>query len=377
MYDESAPASVLRRAWPAGQTRTTLILLDWRNGITIMVMYGWNNLKKIIAISPTMVEWPVLDCRALVERQRKTFRMEARFTCPAHRICISPSTFEYLDEQDNMLWTSEADLRLWACIKAKGVKRESRMARDNSEDAVTWNVFRYLEANGLIGKFINSLAAKQISQNPRVVYWSFCQASQKPLPALIAAASTFGEDAHRRSEPDVILDDDNVLIFVESKVLAGNRTKASNPENPKLYQTGGNSWFRTIFHRNATFTKIAVEERLYELMRFWLLGSWIAAQAGKKFLLVNVVRDGAKSERTIEARFNAITQNDPERAFVRCTWERIYSEFVEPQAGSPNADRVGQYMRQKTLGYSSVSKGMQGKLRQAFNPAGSANGDQQ
>lgn len=330
-------------------------------------MYGWNDLKKTIGITAATVECPVLDCGKSVERQRKTFLKEARFICPVHRICISPSTFEYPDERDNMLWTSEADMRLWNCIKAKGVKRESRVARDNSEDALTWNVFRYLEASGLIGGFIDSLARESLSRNARVVYWSFCQMSRRPFPSLVEAASTFGEHVDRRSEPDVILDDDNVLVFIECKLSAGNSTKPSDPDNPKLYLSGGDSWFATIFHPDATFTKIAVEKRLYELMRLWLLGSWIAAQAGKRFLLVNVVREGARIETDIEVRFNAHTQPNAQRAFVRCTWERIYSEFVLPRAGRPDADRVAQYLKEKTLGYSAASRGTQGKLRRALN----------
>lgn len=329
-------------------------------------MYGWNDLKKAIAVTASTVECPVLGCGETVERQRKTFLKEARFTCPVHRICISPSTFEYPEERDNMLWTADDDMRLWNCIRAKGVKRESRMARDNSEDALTWNVFRYLESSRLIGGFIDSLAGERLSQNPLVVFWSYCQTSRKPFPSLVLAASTFGEHVDRRSEPDVILEDDNVLVFIECKLSAGNRTKPSDPENPKFYLSGGGSWFGTIFHPDATFTKIAVEERLYELMRLWLLGSWIAAQTGKRFLLVNVVREGARIERDIEARFIALTQPNPQRAFVRCTWERIYSEFVLPSLGGPDADRVAQYLKEKTLGYSSVSKGTQGKLRQAF-----------
>ena len=332
-----------------------------------MVMYGWNNLKKTIAISATTVECPVLSCGQIVERQRKNFLKEARFTCPAHHICISPSTFEYPLEQDNLLWTSETDLRLWTSIKAKGVKRESRIAREKSEDAVTWNIFRYMEINGLIDGFINSLASERISINPRVVYWSFCQQSKTPHTALETAALKFGEKKHRRSEPDVILEDDNVLVFVESKLGAGNRTTPSNPRDPKFYETGANSWFKRIFRPDATFTKIAVDEHLYELMRLWLLGSWIAAQAGKRFLLVNVVRDGARQEQNIEARFKAVTQSDPQREFVRCTWERIYSEFVEPTPASHDAASLGQYMREKTLGYSSKKNGTQGKLHRAFN----------
>lgn len=331
-----------------------------------MAPLGWNDLKKRITITPATVQCPVLCCGEFVERQRTKFLTETRSICPVHRICISPSTFEYANERDNMLWTSEHDIHLWNCIKAKGVKRESRMARDNSEDALTWNVFRYLETHGLIGEFIDKMASEALSQNSRVIYWSYCQASRKPLTSLVSAAGTFGERISRRSEPDLILEDDNVLVFVECKLGAGNRTKPSDPDDPKLYAIGGNSWFTKIFHPDASFTKIAVEDRLYELMRLWILGSWMASQEGKRFILVNVVREGAASEADIEARFIAHTQNDIQRTFVRCTWERIYSDFVAPRVGDRKADRVAKYMKEKTLGYSSVSNGTQGKLRPAF-----------
>lgn len=43
-------------------------------------MYGWNDLKKAIAVTASTVECPVLGCGETVERQRKTFLKEARFT---------------------------------------------------------------------------------------------------------------------------------------------------------------------------------------------------------------------------------------------------------------------------------------------------------
>lgn len=330
-------------------------------------MYGWNTLKKTIDITPTKVECPVLGCQERVERQRKRFLKESRFICQKHGICISPSTFEYPNEQCNMLWATEEDLRLWNCIKAKGVKRESRTARDNSEDALTWNVFRYLELSHTIGDFIDFVASERISHNPRVVYWSFCQATQRPFQPLLDAASAFGENIARRSEPDVIIDDEKVLMFVESKLSAGNRTKPRDPQNPKRYVTGGESWFSKAFSAEATFAEIAVEQRLYELMRLWLLGSWIAARDGRKFLLVNVVREGARSEATIEARFNAFVQNVPERRFVRLTWEGIVSEVIQSSERTPDSERLDAYMREKCMGYSSIRKGTQGKLRRAFS----------
>jgi hypothetical protein len=85
------------------------------------------------------------DCSEKVERQSGFFTREERFKCPKHNIYISPSTFEYQSELDNLLWKDKADLDLLKRIKS--VKRECRIARDNSEDAVTWNVFRFLEKN--------------------------------------------------------------------------------------------------------------------------------------------------------------------------------------------------------------------------------------
>src|SRR5262249_36970086 len=151
------------------------------------------------------------------------FRTEAQFQCPTHRIFISPRTFEYEHERENMLWSGEEDLGLWDCIKAPGVKRESRMARDNSEDAVTWNVFRYLETHGLVGEFLKVVAKAPVTTIPRLVYWSFCQSRRKPWQPLLEAATTFGERSDGRSEPDLIVEDDDMLAFVENKVLSGNR----------------------------------------------------------------------------------------------------------------------------------------------------------
>jgi len=330
-------------------------------------MFGWNSLKKHISVTATSVDCPVLGCDEAVDRQRKKFVWQDRFVCPKHGICISPSTFEYADEKDNMLWTSESDLKLWSSISAKGVKRESRLARDNSEDAVTWNVFRYLETRGQLGPLLSSLASKRLDCDPRVIYWSFCQSTQQVHTGLAEAATTFGELRHRRSEPDLILEDDGVLAFVENKFGSSNRTRPSDPNNPRLYPTGADGWFARVFRNDASFSEVAVDKRLYELMRLWLLGSWLAAQSGKRFFLVNIVREGARQEADIDRRFGAVCCAGPERAFIRCSWERIYSEFVAMRVGDPHADRLAEYMRNKTLGYAAASGGTGGRLRRAFD----------
>lgn len=49
---------------------------------------------------------------------------------------MSPSTFEYDNYEENLLWKDSSDKKLLKEII--NVKRESRMSRDNSEDAITF-----------------------------------------------------------------------------------------------------------------------------------------------------------------------------------------------------------------------------------------------
>ena len=173
----------------------------------------------------------------------------------------------------------------------------------------------------------------------------------------------FGERIDRRSEPDLIVDDCNVLAFVENKWLSGNRTKPSEPDNPKLYETGGGRWFRDVFGRTVTFKEVAVVQQMYELMRLWLLGSWIAHQAKKEFFLINVVREGM--ERDIQDRFGQFALVLPQRRFIRTTWEQIHHEFVRPEK-TDDARLLRRYFAEKTIGYRPVGRTHQNRLSRAF-----------
>ena len=116
-------------------------------------MYGYNSLKSQIHLSEDEVECPIKDCNKKVRRQRKVFRKEQEFKCPTHQIYISPSTFEYENEFQNLLWNDDSDKKYFSELKS--FKRESRIARENSEDAVSFNIFRYLQKNKLLDSFLN------------------------------------------------------------------------------------------------------------------------------------------------------------------------------------------------------------------------------
>ncbi|MHA2022224.1 MAG: hypothetical protein ACTSWQ_01020, partial [Candidatus Thorarchaeota archaeon] len=219
-----------------------------------------------------------------MERQRGYFRKENRFKCPKHDIVISPSTFEYPNELDNLLWKERSDLDLLERIRTK--KRESRIARDNSEDAVSWNVFRFLERNNLIEGFLGSITDRSLKSS-EVLYWSYSQKENTGWSLLDRAKREFGERIERGSEPDIIIKTDNALFFIEAKLTSGNVAVPSNKTYSKKYMSGGNNWFSEVF--SSDYKTVAIDEKKYELLRFWLLGTWMAKQQDLDFYLVNLV----------------------------------------------------------------------------------------
>jgi transposase-like protein len=317
-------------------------------------MLGIKELKESIKITETTIECPVKGCSEKVERQREIFKREDRFKCLKHNIYISPSTFEYEGELDNLLWKDKADLDLLK--KMKTVKRESRIARERSEDAVTWNVFRFLERNNLVETILGSIIGITLKSS-QVIYWSYSQRENSSWSELNEARKEFGEEIKRSSEPDIIIKTNNALLFIEAKLTARNETSPSDMSNSKRYETGGDNWFSKVFKSN--YKTVTIVEKKYELLRFWLLGTWIAKQQDLNFYLVNLVL--SERDKNIGTIFKRHIYENQRMKFIRITWEDIYQQI--PNSGLPgrDKDKMIEYFRNKTIGYNS-----NGKLQKAF-----------
>jgi hypothetical protein len=277
-----------------------------------------------------------------------SFKTEPDFLCETHGIFISPSTFEYADYRDNLLWRSDDDINLLDRI-AK-VKRESRMARDNSEDALTWNVVRYLERSQTLGPWLESITGSAV-WNPHTIYWSYCQPAGTTWPLLAEARNEFGEAPHRSSEPDIILESDDVLYWIEAKFLSGNETTPSSPNDSKKYLSGGDKWYERVFA--SPYGTVAVEQKFYELMRFWLLGTWSAMKLGKRFVLINLVR--ASEEKRVVADFGRHI-NPNGNQFLRTTWEDTYRFVKSSAATDEDCETFLKYIEGKSVGYNGMRK---------------------
>jgi len=322
-----------------------------------MRMLGLKELKDTIKVTETTVECPVKGCREKVARKRRSSKQEEKFKCPKHNIYISPSTFEYRNWLDNILWKKKDDLDLFKRVKK--VKRESRIAHNNSEDAVTWNVFRFLEKNKLLSGFLAELSKSDV-KNPEIIYWSYSQSEQDAWSELQKARKQFETRPKKGSEPDIIIKTDSILFFVEAKLTANNNTvfQSRNPKVQKKYETGGDGWYKRVFRSN--FETTAVSEKKYELLRFWLIGSWMAQRLQLDLFLVNLVL--SERERDIERIFRGHIKEDQHRRFVRVTWESIHAYNLNSSSLSRDKVAIARYFENKTVGYDGNRK-----LQKAFS----------
>lgn len=319
-------------------------------------MFGIQDLKQKIAITQTTVECPVKDCSREVERQRRSFKREKMFRCEEHKIYISPTTFEYDDEVDNLLWKNRDDLALFEAIMKKG-KRESRIKRDNSEDALSWNIFRYLENTNQLANLLSHIGQVNYSY-AELIYWSYSQKAKDAWPELNSARGKFGERVKRGSEPDLIAVTDKAIFFIEAKLTATNNTLPSNQNNRKKYLTGGNEWHKEVFRSD--FDTVAIQAKKYELFRFWLLGSWLAKEMDRNFYLLNIVL--SERDKDIEERFIPhITQVKGQRQFKRLSWEGIYRYIADNAPDNRDKQMMMVYFQNKTIGYRG------GDLQKAFS----------
>lgn len=315
-------------------------------------MYTKKDLKDEIVITEQKVPCPVKDCDILVDRKRKTNNENKEFVCRKHRIIITPSTFIYQDIKDILVF--QDDIKLLNEIL--GTKRESRLANENSEDAVSWNVFRYLETEGQLLKWLNEIT-KETHSMFEIMYWSYCNKKKGTYPLLEKARDEFGERANQGSEPDIIIKTDKTLFFIEAKLFSSNKTSGTGKtinnrkENNKQYETGGNSLFKNIFA--SSYVEI-INDQKYELMRFWLLGYWMARQEGLNFQLINLVLE--RNEKEIEKGFGKHINQNNTSIFSRQTWESLYHFINENGNKNQYHENIVSYFENKTAGYTSDGK---------------------
>ena len=320
-------------------------------------MLGREDLKSATEVKKNPRACPVLGCKTVVAgmtrgilgsldgQLSKGLTREKEFEqylCKEHGIYVTPTTFVYKDMWDNLLWDEAAERNLLAKVLTSK-RMKAQLHHENSEDAVTWNVFRFLERSGLLGRFLTQLRGAPVT-DPEVMYWTHSRSEGNGWSEVQAARQEFGERAQWASEPDLIIRSDETVFVVEAKLGANSKPRTKYTSKEKAERAGR-------YGKGQRYLRQSVGDIMdagyFQLMRFWLLGCWIAEQTEREFMLVNLVRSG--KEEGIEESFGRCVRGNRHRRFLRVTWEDIYEFIAEAAPASAERDRIMRYFQNRTV----------------------------
>ncbi len=160
---------------------------------------------------------------------------------PPVSLRVSP-TYVLKNQRDNFIVGRELLGQL------AGKAETWRLGNENSEDALSFNVFRSLQEAGALRDAARLFTGADVTTEPELTVWGrrLDRASTHPVPELQAALAELETWPGQKTEPDIILHVPRWgWIFVEAKLASPTSTLRATPEKLKGWGTiyGGSGIF--------------------------------------------------------------------------------------------------------------------------------------
>jgi hypothetical protein len=209
--------------------------------------------------------------------------------------------------------------------------KRNKLQSENSEDAVTWVVFRYLQKQGMLGKILSSCGrgeSRKDDREPTLLLWGAAvppsdHLGQELRERLIRVSDSLGENPGSRSEPDVVLDfGGEGLVVIEAKLRSKNDKKSTSDPHWGIY------FAETDVFADEDQVR---ESGCYELARNWRIGCEIAGPS--PFTLVNLAMPSLFAEAHEQERLmqfqSGLAETETHR-FCQLTWSDILQCLPKP-----------------------------------------------
>lgn len=317
--------------------------------------YGTLDLDPAVCLDPgppPRVRCFVQGCTHFLRPPSRTGRGDV---CPAHGIRCHPSqnnpTYSYADARRNIIVSPEL---LASRIVGHPFKYESnRLGLENSEDALSWNLFRSLQEAGILHEIARWITGLDIDTEPALFLWGIRLTgdSFEPWELLVAARDRFERNLpvlRPLTEPDIPLYlPDRYLILIEAKFTSPNPFYTDGPRRTPdsltkdellaIYQDRQ----LQILDLDQAWTRARI---FYQLWRNTIFAEWMALADGPKTKAyhANLTRAGQENESCEE--FRQLLRPQFQDRFAHIAWEDIY--FLGET--SHGLSRLGQYLQTKT-----------------------------
>ncbi len=189
-----------------------------------------------------------------------------------------------------------------------------------------------------------------------MVYWSYSRSRDGVHFPLYQARSAYHEAEPDLTEPAIIVETDDLVLLLDPH-LGSVRAASRGPGDADRYQSGAGGWAAEVL--DAPCREMSADRGQFELLRLWLLGSLMAQQQGKRFLLLYLAPAWSSAPTFLAAA--AHFRSSAERAAQRVSWEEIHGYVAGGLTQTPGALALLTYLEEKAAGY-----GQDGVLRRAF-----------
>jgi hypothetical protein len=197
-------------------------------------------------------------------------------TKEAERIEITATPFE------NVPTEVHAGLAETLAVSVSVVARAGKawkFCSANSEDAATWTVVRAMQMAGQLDRLAIALGLGHLTggRPPRVLLWGAPAPGSNGIAAEAAShleqiSRDLGENPRRRSEPDVVVVWDQLVVVIEAKLGSRNDRQKKGLERFDRYLSCPELWSAAP----AEIKRVG----FYELVRNWLIAWELAERTG-------------------------------------------------------------------------------------------------
>jgi hypothetical protein len=267
--------------------------------------------------------------------------------------CHTSGTYSYADVQRNIIIAP--DLFVAGIVQNIFKHETDRLGNENSEDALTWNVFRTLQECGLLHVVARWITGLDIDTEPRLYLWGICLTGDtfKPWDLLIAARERFESNLpvdRPKTEPDIALYlPGYYLILIEAKFTSPNPFYVDGPRRDERSLTKNEllDIYQDANLRMLDVKKARRAKRVYyQLWRNTVFAEWMAHAANPQAVsyVANLTRHAQDRESCCE--FQGMMNSGSAGQFSQLTWEQLYIGLAEFPGFSPARN----YLQTKTAG---------------------------
>ncbi|MBM4104631.1 MAG: hypothetical protein FJ263_11420 [Planctomycetes bacterium] len=273
--------------------------------------------------------------------------------CPVHKIYCHRVTYVYKNKSDNLI----IDLDLFNNIYEKPGNKKfdvNNIGHENSEDALTWNVFATLRKTGFLKNIVSLISGNICSEEPELILWGYSLNDNSFMKELSSFHVRYESELRVKTEPDIILKTKNIIILIEAKFCSSNSQKDISVWNDKEIDSQSKRVYAPYIKRyHGSFSDIFDVEyierqsKFYsQLVRYVLFSHHICKDYGYKgeVYVVNLLRNKHKEIKTIETEFKPYLKND---IFKAITWEDIYGSLAKI-SNVPEIVILKKYLEEKT-----------------------------